>query len=69
MDSSSTVRVPRLLTVREVAQLTGLARWRIYQLVSRGEGPKTLKIGRTLRVSEKSLVEWIEAREQGAHST
>lgn len=32
MDDGHVERVPRLLRVREVAEITGLDRWRIYDL-------------------------------------
>ena len=54
--------VPRLRRVREVAQVTGLERWRIYALLKRGEGPPFLRLGRTIRIPEDALVEWIEAQ-------
>ena len=54
-------RVPRLLTIKEVAEATGLQRWRLYELISKGDGPPVLRIGRTLRFSENALIKWIEA--------
>ena len=54
--------VPRLLRVREAAEVTGLERWRLYELIARGEGPKHMRVGRTIRISEAALVEWIEER-------
>jgi excisionase family DNA binding protein len=60
--ATSDVLVPRLLRLAEVARLTGLARWRLYDLIKRGEGPPHMKVGRTIRVSERALVMWIEAR-------
>jgi len=52
--------VPKLLRVREVAEQTGLQRWRIYQLIKCGQGPKHMKIGKTIRISEHALAQWIE---------
>jgi excisionase family DNA binding protein len=54
------VRVPRLLRVREVEKLTGIERWRLYEMFKRGEGPPHMKIGATIRVPEDALVKWIE---------
>ena len=56
--------VPRLLRVSQVAEQTGLEKWRIYQLLKAGQGPPFLRIGRTIRVSEPALVRWIQEREQ-----
>lgn len=52
--------VPRLLRVKEIAGLTGLEPWRLYELFAAGEGPKHMRVGRTIRVSEAALAEWIE---------
>lgn len=60
--SSDTVKVPRLLTIRQVAEVTGLPRWRVYELLARGEGPASMRIGKTFRISEAALVQWIEQR-------
>ena len=54
------VRVPKLLRVREAAKQTGIERWRLYELIKRGEGPPHMRIGRTIRISETALAEWIE---------
>lgn len=61
--------VPRLLRVREVARLTGIERWRLYEMIARGQGPPHMRIGRTIRVSEAALVEWIERRHEVACET
>lgn len=53
-------QVPRLLRVREAAKQTGIERWRFYELLKCGEGPPHMRIGRTIRISETALVEWIE---------
>jgi excisionase family DNA binding protein len=53
-------KVPRLLRIKEVAEKTGLARWRLYELIGRGEGPPHMRVGKTIRVSEAALVRWIE---------
>jgi len=54
------VKVPRLLRIREVAKLTGVQPWRLYELIARGEGPPHLRLGKTLRIPEDTLVRWIE---------
>lgn len=60
--------VPKLLRVREAAELTGLERWRFYELLRRGKGPRYLKIGRTFRIPEHSLIKWIDERARTEHS-
>lgn len=56
------VLVPRLLRVREAAEMTGLERWRLYDLIKRGEGPPHLRVGRTIRIPDTSLARWVEER-------
>jgi len=61
----SDVKVPRLLRIKEVAKLTGLETWRLDDMLKRpGEGPPSLRIGKTIRVPEDALVRWIEERSQ-----
>ena len=52
--------LPRLLRVSEVAQATGLETWRLYALLKAGKGPPCMRIGRTIRISETAMAEWIE---------
>ena len=59
---ASETGVPRLLSVKQVAQVTGLQRWRVYELLARGEGPASMRIGKTFRISEAALIAWIEQR-------
>lgn len=58
----SNVTVPRLLRVHEVAKITGLQPWRVYQMLAAGEGPPSLRIGKTLWIPEDQLAEWIRAQ-------
>ena len=62
------VKVPRLLRVREAAEVTGIERWRLYALLKCGEGPPFLRIGRTLRIPENALVQWIEQQARTDHN-
>ena len=59
----SGVKVPKLLTTRELAAATGLPRWRIHELVAQRKGPPHLRVGRTLRFAEDAVVRWIEAQQ------
>jgi excisionase family DNA binding protein len=62
----SEAKVPRLLRVREAARLTGLEQWRLYDLIKRREGPPCMRVGRTIRISQAALVQWIEERHKAA---
>jgi predicted DNA-binding transcriptional regulator AlpA len=65
---SSDVKVPRLLTAREVEKIAGIPRWRLYELIKRGEGPPHLRLGNTIRVPEDGLARWIQeqtAKQEG----
>ena len=56
--------VPRLLRPREVAEVTGLERFRVYELVRTGRLP-ALRIGKTIRIAEDVLAEWIRRESAG----
>ena len=56
----SETKVPRLLTIQEASEQTGLPRWRLYELIARGTGPACMRVGRTIRISAAALVHWIE---------
>jgi excisionase family DNA binding protein len=55
-------QVPKLLKVEQAAPLMGIAPWRLYELLKRNEGPPSMRIGRSIRISEAALAEWIEAQ-------
>ena len=52
-----------MLRIREVAKATGIEPWRWYEILKRGEGPAHVTIGRTIRISDAALAEWIAACE------
>jgi len=60
MATNDQVRVPKLLTVRQLAEATGIPRWRIHEMCARGKGPPFLRVGKTLRFAEDAVVKWIE---------
>jgi excisionase family DNA binding protein len=60
METDNEVKVPRLLTTRELSERTGLARWRLFELVAKGKGPRVMRIGQTLRFPEDGVVQWIK---------
>ncbi|MCH7683362.1 MAG: helix-turn-helix domain-containing protein [Gemmatimonadetes bacterium] len=53
-------QIPKLLYVREAAELTGIQRWRLYSLIKAGKGPRHMRIGKTIRISVVALAEWID---------
>jgi excisionase family DNA binding protein len=53
--------VPRLLSLRAVAEQTSIPRPTWYTLVARGEIPAT-RIGRTVRIDERDLLAFLAAR-------
>jgi len=63
-----TQQVPKLLRVREAAKLTGIERWRFYEIIKTGKGPPVLRIGRTIRIPEDALVRWIEQQARTDHN-
>ena len=55
--SSSDAKVS--LTVSEAARMTGICRPKIYELVRSGQF-HTVKIGKKILISRKSILEWIQ---------
>ena len=64
--SDSEVRVPRLLTTRQLAELTGLPRWRVFELIAQGKAPPHLRIGKTYRFPADAVADWIREQTQRA---
>lgn len=52
--------VPRLLTTKELSDATGLPRWRIFELIAEDKAPRHMRIGKTYRFPEDSVVLWID---------
>ena len=50
---------PLLLKATEVAQMLGLGRSKVYEMMAKGELP-IVRIGTAVRVPKKALEEWIE---------
>jgi excisionase family DNA binding protein len=59
---SNDIRVPRLLRAKELAAALNVPVWRIYELVDEGKAPPSMRIGKTLRFPEDSVVEWIKTQ-------
>lgn len=58
--------LPRLLSVRTVAGITGLCVSQIYKLVARGDFPQPLRVTeRTTRWRAADIADWINSRPVG----
>ena len=57
-----------LLRIPEVAETLGIGRTTIYELIATGVFP-TIRVGRAVRISVRTLQEWVEACEQQESST
>jgi excisionase family DNA binding protein len=57
-----------LLRAEDVQQLLGIGRWKVYEMITRGELP-VLRIGRLIRVPRPALDDWIVANTCGAASS
>lgn len=53
-----------LLKPSEVAQILGIGRSLIYELIARGEIP-SVRLGRCIRVPTESLQRWLRDKEDG----
>lgn len=54
---------PLLLNMEQVGQFLGLSRSKVYKLIKR-EGLPVIRFGRALRVSSRSLQQWLAEREE-----
>lgn len=59
---------PILLRPAKAAQLADISRSVAYDLIARGEWP-SVRVGRSLRVPVKDLLEWVEANKEPAATT
>jgi excisionase family DNA binding protein len=57
--------VPELLTVEEAGALLRMGRARAYEWASSGQMPGTLRLGRSIRVSRRILLAWIDEQTSG----
>jgi len=55
-----TQSLPTLLTLRDLCDLTQMSESTMYQLLSKGEGPVSVKIGRSLRFRARDIESWLE---------
>jgi excisionase family DNA binding protein len=66
MQSSDAVQGENLLTIPQVAQRLGICRAQVYRLIhtSNDDRLPVVHIGRSVRISCRTLEEWIRAHEQ-----
>lgn len=50
----------RLLTTRQLAELTGLPLWTVRKLVKNGDGPPSVRVAGRIRFPENGVGPWIE---------
>lgn len=58
----------RLLTLEDLCQITQTRQSTMYSLLSAGKGPRSMKIGRNLRFSPTSVLEWFDALSEARSS-
>lgn len=56
----TTAQGARLLRVDEAATLAGIGRNQFYAAVKAGAIPGVLRIGRSIRISRKKFLEWLD---------
>lgn len=54
---------PILLNIAQAAQILGLGRTKMYELIA-NEGLPTVRFGRAIRIPYTSLQDWIKQREE-----
>jgi excisionase family DNA binding protein len=52
----------RSLTVEELAEVTGIEPWRIYQMVKKADAPPSFKVGKTYRFPVAGVRKWFAKR-------
>lgn len=50
----------KTLTVEELSDATGIAAWRIRELLKAGKGPPSFRVGRTYRFPIGGVRRWLE---------
>ena len=58
------VATDRLLDLEEVAAILGISRREVYRLISRGELPPPVKIGRCSKLPESEVAAYVENLKQ-----
>ena len=55
---------PMVLKVNEAAKLLSVSTNYLYELIAQNQIPGVIRVGRCLRISKKSILEWIGDAEQ-----
>ena len=58
----------RLLTIRDVEQLTGFKKSSVYSFIEAGDFPKPIKIGRSSRWPSSEISDWVQETIQRGRS-
>jgi len=68
-DGDTLSRMPRLLTVREFARVLRVNRNTAYEAIQRGDVPGVVRIGNSIRICRKTVVEWLRGQDRGTRSS
>ncbi|MGZ3331909.1 MAG: helix-turn-helix transcriptional regulator [Gemmatimonadaceae bacterium] len=60
-------KIPKLLTTTQLAEATGVSRWRIFELCRQGKAPPHMRVGNTLRFPEPGVLAWIAEQCNTSH--
>lgn len=60
---------PAVYLVREVALLTGISEWMVYEQARKGEIPGALRFGKSLRFIKSVVNDWLRIRPEGETDT
>ena len=58
----SAVEVPKLLFVKECADMLRMSYKGMWSVIASGDGPPSIKIRKAVRVPQDTFVKWLEAR-------
>lgn len=59
-ETSTTIQLPRLLTVSETAEILRTTPKAVYCLIERGELPGVIRLSRRILVDGSKLVDWLD---------
>ena len=48
----------RSLTVEQIADAMGIEKWRVYELIKKGQAPPSFKVGKTYRFPIAGVRKW-----------
>lgn len=53
-----------IYSIAQLAEVLGISQRSAYNLIAGGNGPKHIRVGRHIRVTQKDLLEWLESQRQ-----